>query len=113
MNPRRPRHPPDGPPVGSPFGGRGGADRARSAPPEQTGAETNYLVKNMEARTLMVVRLRGNEEVRGWIEYYDRKMIKLNRTQPPHLFIRKEKIKYIYKDEQAASSHARDKRGGN
>ena len=87
-----------------PFGGRRpGGERGRGAPPEQTGAETNYLVRNMEARTPMVVRLINNEELRGWIEYYDRNMIKLNRRQPPHLFIRKESIKYIYKDEEAAA----------
>ena len=83
--------------------GRHGRAERRGAPPDQTGAETNYLVKNMEARTPMVVRLVDNEEVRGWIEYYDRKMIKINRRQPPHLFIRKENIKYIYKDEAAVS----------
>jgi len=82
-------------------GRQGGGDR-RGAPPDQTGAETNYLVKNMEARTPVVVRLINNEEIRGWIEYYDRKMIKINRRQPPHLFIRKDSIKYIYKDEAAA-----------
>lgn len=79
-------------------GGSGGGAR-RGEPPDLTGAEINYLVKNMESRTPMVVRLVDNEEVRGWIEYYDRKMIKLNRRQPPHLFIRKENIKYIYKDD--------------
>ena len=52
--------------------------------------------------TPMVVKLVTNEEIRGWIEYYDRDMIKLNRAKPPHLFIRKENIKYIYKDEEAA-----------
>jgi len=75
------------------------SERPRGAPPESTGAETNYLHKNMEARTPMVVKLVDNEEIRGWIEYYDRDMIKLNRQKPPHLFIRKENIKYIYKDE--------------
>lgn len=110
MNSRRTRNP-DNPQERPSFGGRpGGGERSRTAPPEQTGAETNYLVKNMEARTPMVVRLMDNEEVHGWIEYYDRKMIKLNRKQPPHLFIRKENIKYIYKDEQAATPPSRDKR---
>lgn len=81
------------------FFGRAVEERPRGAPPEQTGAETNYIVKNMEARTPMVVRLLDNEELRGWIEYYDKNVIKLNRKQPPHLFIRKDRIKYIYKDE--------------
>lgn len=95
MNSRRP-HRKGGKP---PFQPRPGGDKPRGAPPDQTGAETHYLIKNMEARTPMVVRLVGNEEVRGWIEYYDRDVIKVNRPQPPHLLIRKETIKYIYKDE--------------
>ena len=81
--------------------GREADGERRGAPPEQTGAETHYLVKNMEARTPMVVRLMNNEEVRGWIEYYDKDVIKLNRHQPPHLLIRRETIKYLYKDEGA------------
>ncbi len=85
---------------GQPYRGHHyGGDRPRGAPPETTGAETNYLHKNMEARTPMVVKLVDGEEIRGWIEYYDRDMIKINRSDPPHLFIRKENIKYIYKDE--------------
>ncbi len=81
----------------------GGEAGPKGPPPEHTGAESDYLHKNMEARTPMVVRLVGNEEVRGWIEYYDRDMIKLNRNDPPHLFIRKTNIKYIYKDEAEAA----------
>jgi len=105
----RSRRRPDGPSEArAPVSGRSGTDRPRGVPPEQTGAETNYLIKNMEARTPLVVRLTNNEEVRGWIEYYDRNMIKLNRKQPPHLFIRKESIKYIYKDEKAAPPSPRE-----
>jgi len=96
MNHRRPPRP-----GGKPHFGGPPEDRPRGAPPEQTGAETNYIVKNMEARTPMVVRLMNNEEVRGWIEYYDKDVIKLNRHQPPHLLIRRETIKYLYKDEGA------------
>jgi small nuclear ribonucleoprotein (snRNP)-like protein len=87
-----------------------GGERSRGAPPESTGAETNYLHKNMEARTPMVVKLVGNEEVRGWIEYYDRDMIKVNRKQPPHLFIRKQNIKYIYKDREEIARQERRRR---
>ena len=83
--------------------------KPKGAPPEATGAETNYIYKNMQARTPMVVKLVTNEELRGWIEYYDRHMIKLNRAQPPHLFIRKENIKYMYKDEGASQDQPRDK----
>ena len=81
--------------------GNGGArspSRGRTPPPESTGAEANYLHKNKEARTPMVVALLDGEKVRGVIEYYDRDMIKINRDGAPNLFIRKANIRYIHKD---------------
>jgi hypothetical protein len=81
--------------------GSGGA--RRSAPPESTGAEVNYLFKNKEARTAMVLRLEGGDEVRGIIEYYDRDMIKINRQSGPNLFIRKSQIRYMYKDPEGGT----------
>jgi host factor-I protein len=74
-------------------------ERKRGAPPEDTGAEANYLRKNREARTPMIVKLIGGQEVRGWIEYYDRDVVKINRNDPPHLLIRKDTIVTIRKDE--------------
>lgn len=88
-----------------PMDGRGGGGRpqhARKMPPaESTGAEAAYLHRNKEARTQMVVRLLDGEVVRGVIEYYDRDMIKINRTDGPNVFIRKRHIRYIYKDPTA------------
>lgn len=75
-----------------------GLTRARNAPPEQTNAETNYLIKQMESRTPMVIKLMDGEEIRGRIEYYDRHCIKINRDRPPNFFIRKDQIMYMYKD---------------
>jgi len=89
--------------------GRPPHTKPKGAPPEATGAETNYIYKNMQARTPMVVKLVTNEELRGWIEYYDRHMIKLNRAEPPHMFIRKEHIKYMYTDEGVSQDQPRDK----
>jgi host factor-I protein len=105
MDHRRPHRPGPKPP----FSGKPREDRPRGAPPDATGAETNYIVKNMEARTPMVVHLMNNQEVRGWIEYYDRDVIKINRAQPPHLLIRKDSIKYMYKDEAAKAPAPREK----
>lgn len=82
---------------GRPHGG-GRPPARRMPPPDVTGAEANYLFKNKEARSRMVVRLMDGEEVRGVIEYYDRDMIKINRTDGPNVFIRKHNIRYMYKD---------------
>jgi small nuclear ribonucleoprotein (snRNP)-like protein len=67
-------------------------------PPEFTGAEAAYLFRNKEARSPMVVRLADGEDVRGIIEYYDRDMVKINRTEGPNLFIRKSQIRYMHRE---------------
>ena len=97
----RPQAPRGGAGGGAPGGGVGGGrppHARRMPPPDSTGAEAAYLHKNKEARTPMVVRLLDGEEVRGVIEYYDRDMIKINRTDGPNVFIRKQHIRYLFKD---------------
>ena len=41
------------------------------------------------------IKLMGGEVVRGWIEYYDRRMVRLTRDGAPNLFIFKHEIAYI------------------
>ncbi len=41
------------------------------------------------------IKLMGGEVVRGWIEYYDRRMVRLTREGAPNLFIYKHEIAYI------------------
>ena len=43
-------------------------------------------------------RLADGEVVRGWIEYYDRNMVRLTREGAPNLFIFKHDIMYIAED---------------
>ena len=52
-------------------------------PPEQTNAEAYYYLKQMQSKTPIVVRLVDGEELRGWIEWYDKDVIKLNREHGP------------------------------
>lgn len=72
----------------------------KGAPPEQTNAESFYYLKQMQARTPIVVRLVDGEELRGWIEWYDKDAIKLNREHAPNLLLQKHAIKYLYKEEE-------------
>ena len=72
----------------------------KGAPPDQTNAESFYYLKQMQARTPVVVRLVDGEELRGWIEWYDKDVIKLNRDHAPNLLIPKRSIKYLYKEEE-------------
>jgi host factor-I protein len=74
--------------------------RRKQSPPEQTNAEEFYYLKQMAAKTPMVVILDGGEELRGWIEWYDKGSIKLNRHQGPNLLIQKQYIRYMFKEEE-------------
>jgi len=68
------------------------------APTEQTNAENFYYQKQMQTKTPMVVVLRDGEEVHGYIEWYDKSCIKLNRTGAPNLMVYKPAIKYMFKE---------------
>ncbi len=70
----------------------------KPAPPEVTHAENFYWVKQMQSRTPMVVVLNSGEELRGFIEWYDRDCVKLTREGSPNLMVFKRFIKYVYKD---------------
>jgi host factor-I protein len=72
----------------------------KMVPPEQTNAEAYYYLKQMQARTPVVVRLLDGEELRGWIEWYDKDVIKLNREGAPNLVVPKHAIKYLFKQEE-------------
>jgi host factor-I protein len=69
----------------------------KQAPAEQTNAESYYYLKQMAAKTPMVVVLNDGEEIRGWIEWYDKGCLKLNRDRGPNLLIPKASIKYLFK----------------
>ena len=63
--------------------------------PEQTFEEVKYLKGLIEHQTPVRVRLSNNEEVRGIVEYYDTRFIRITRNGEPNLFIFKHDIKYI------------------
>jgi sRNA-binding regulator protein Hfq len=77
-------------------GARGGI-RKKPAPPEQTNAESFYYIKQMQARTPMVVVLESGETLHGVIEWYDKNCIKVNRVNEPNLLVMKSAIRYMYK----------------
>ncbi|MCG8462900.1 MAG: hypothetical protein MI919_41980 [Holophagales bacterium] len=87
--------------------GRGA--RRKQIPPEQTNAEEFYYLKQMAAKTPMVVVLTNDEELQGWIEWYDKGAIKLNRNNGPNLLIPKRNVRYMYKEEEAKRFRKRDR----
>ena len=74
------------------------ASAKKVTPTEQTNAENFYYQKQMQTKTPMVVVLRDGEEVHGYIEWYDRNCIKLNRSGAANLMIYKPAIKYMFKE---------------
>lgn len=72
----------------------------KQVPPEQTNAESYYYLKQMAAKTPMVLVLTDGEEIRGWIEWYDKGCLKVNRDRGPNLLIPKASIKYLFKQDE-------------
>lgn len=71
----------------------------KAPPPDTTNAENFYYVKQMQAKTPMVIVLKDGEEIHGVIEWYDKSCLKVNRENEPNLLIYKPNIKYMYKNE--------------
>jgi len=76
----------------------------KQVPPEQTNAESYYYLKQMAAKTPMVVVLNDGEQIHGWIEWYDKACLKVNRDKGPNLLIPKASIKYMFKESEAGGS---------
>ncbi|HYU33196.1 MAG TPA: hypothetical protein VEW48_13630 [Thermoanaerobaculia bacterium] len=85
--------------------------RRKQTPPEQTNAEEFYYLKQMAAKTPMVVIMNDGEELRGWIEWYDKGALKLNRHAGPNLLIQKQFIKYLFKEEELKRVRAKRTNG--
>lgn len=76
-------------------GSQAGPRKPRTAPPEDTSEEAAYLKSLGEKRKPVNVKLASGEVVHGWIEYYDKNMLRLTREDQPNLFIYKHQILYI------------------
>ena len=80
-----------------------GGRRGRQAAVENTNREAEYIGWLSKNRIPVVVKLIDDEEVRGWIEYYDRDIIRLTRHGYSNLFIYKDRVKYLYEEQQRGS----------
>ena len=69
--------------------------KGKTPPPEETFEEAAYLKMLGEKQKTVSIKLVDGEIVRGWVEYYDRSMIRLTREGAPNLFIFKHEIMYI------------------
>lgn len=72
-----------------------GPHKGKTPPPDDTHQEAGYLKSLGEKQTPVMIKLLDGEVLRGWIEYYDRRMVRLTRNGEPNLFIYKHEIAYI------------------
>ena len=72
--------------------------KPKNTPPEETSEEANYLKSLGAKQKPVTIKLTDGEVVQGWIEYYDRRMLRLTREDKPNLFIFKHEIVYIAED---------------
>ena len=87
--------------VSMPFRAQGSpnaAKRGRTPPPEETFEEAGFLKALGEKQKSVSVKLMDGQVVSGWIEYYDKHMVRLTREGAPNLFIFKHEIMYIAED---------------
>ncbi len=78
------------------------AGHKRMHPPTDTFAESYYFLKQMNKKTPMAVVYTDGQIVEGYIEWYDRNCIKLNRDNAPNLLIYKTSIRCIYKVDEVS-----------
>lgn len=76
------------------------AEKPKATPNEHTNAENFYYAKQIQQKTPMVVLLKGGEEIRGQIEWYDKYAIRVAREEAPAVMIYKAGIRMMYKDEK-------------
>ena len=95
--------------------GDSAARKGRTPPPDDTRQEAAYLKMLGEKQRPVRIKLMDGEVVRGWIEYYDRRMVRLTREGAPNLFIFKHEIAYIAEESirKARPEAAGSPRNGN
>lgn len=70
----------------------------RKPPPAyKTHAENYYYIKQMNNRQSMVIELVNGEVIKGRIEWYDEKCIKVRKDDNENFIVFKHFIKYMYK----------------
>ncbi len=69
--------------------------KPKTSPPDSTNQEVAYLKSLTEKQQPVTIKLVDGETVSGWIEYYDRHMLRLTRDGQPNLFIFKHQIAYL------------------
>ena len=72
--------------------------KSKTKAPESTLAENKYLLELVDNQQRVKVKLEDNQEVIGYVEFFDATFIRLTRPGEPNLFIYKHDIKYMLEE---------------
>ena len=64
----------------------------------EASREVEYLRRLAKEQTPVVMHLHTGETFRGFVEYYDRRFIRLTRQSEPNLVLFKQDIKYLHEE---------------
>ena len=92
-------------------GARNNSGQQKTPPPDDTHKEAAYLKSLGERKEQVSIKLMDGEVVRGWVEYYDRRMVRLTREGAPNLFIFKHEIAYIAEENVSSPKPDKNARG--
>lgn len=73
-------------------------NKHKPPPPYKTHAENYYYIKQMNNRTQLVFELLSGDVLKGLLDWYDEKCLKVKKPDGGTLIVFKSQIKYIYKN---------------
>ncbi|MDQ6679175.1 MAG: RNA chaperone Hfq [Acidobacteriota bacterium] len=74
--------------------------------PAQTFEEVKYLKHLIETQTPVFLKLSDNEEIHGFVEYFDSRFLRITRKGQANLFVFKHDIKYLVEEPDAVSGNS-------
>ncbi|MEN8153314.1 MAG: hypothetical protein ABFR75_04770 [Acidobacteriota bacterium] len=83
--------------------------KKRTPPPYKTHAENYYYLKQMNNKTLLSFELVDGEVIKGTIEWYDEKCLKIKRSDGSNIIAFKHYIKFIHKNPDPAQDKVEEK----
>jgi len=72
--------------------------KRKPPPPYKPHAENYYYIKQMNNRTQLVFELLSGDVLKGILDWYDEKCLKVKKADGSALIVFKSQIKYIYKN---------------
>jgi len=80
--------------------------KPKAVPPEETFEEAAFLKALCDKQKPVSIKMMDGDVMEGFLEYYDRNMVRLTREGAPNLFIFKHEIMYIAEDNSSKRNPA-------